>query len=341
MSRQAKPWFRTSKNTWYATLNGRKISLGVSGRQNKAEARKAWHRLMAEEKPQAQRPASTSRTTVKAIIDGFLADVEARARPGTLRNYRLFLLPFAKVYGTTPADALTPADAEAFSRKPEWSSTYRSNFLASLVSAVRWAMRVRLISQNPLHGLRKPPKASRGAKALVSAEEHATLVKHATPLFGAFLRLLWLTGARPGEIASLQAEDVDLDEGVALLTTHKTAHLGKSRMLFLSPEAVEIVRNRLQEHPTGLLFPGELKGERLSPQAIGRRIHRLCVKAGIRPCIAYGYRHSFATDALAKGVPDAHVAELLGHSGTAMLHRHYSHLTARAKALRDALGQIR
>jgi hypothetical protein len=35
------------------------------------------------------------------------------------------------------------------------------------------------------------------------------------------------------------------------------------------------------------------------------------------------------------------VAELLGHSGTAMLHRHYAHLTARAKALRDALGKVR
>jgi integrase len=61
----------------------------------------------------------------------------------------------------------------------------------------------------------------------------------------------------------------------------------------------------------------------------------------VKPCIAYGYRHSFATDALAKGVPDTQVAELLGHSGTAMLHRHYSHLTARAKTLREALNRVR
>jgi hypothetical protein len=49
----------------------------------------------------------------------------------------------------------------------------------------------------------------------------------------------------------------------------------------------------------------------------------------------------FATDALANGVPDAHVAELLGRSGTAMLHRHYAHLGAKAKALREALGKVR
>jgi integrase len=67
---------------------------------------------------------------------------------------------------------------------------------------------------------------------------------------------------------------------------------------------------------------------------------RLQRRLGIK-ATAYGFRHSFATDALANGVPDAHVAELLGHSGTAMLHKHYSHLTARAKALRDALGRVR
>jgi integrase len=61
----------------------------------------------------------------------------------------------------------------------------------------------------------------------------------------------------------------------------------------------------------------------------------------VKSCIAYGYRHTFATDALANGVPDAQVAALLGHSGTAMLHKHYAHLGARAKALRDALDKVR
>jgi putative NIF3 family GTP cyclohydrolase 1 type 2 len=44
---------------------------------------------------------------------------------------------------------------------------------------------------------------------------------------------------------------------------------------------------------------------------IDSRQRRLRVKAGVKHCIAYAYRHSFATDALAKGVPDAQVAALL------------------------------
>jgi integrase len=54
-----------------------------------------------------------------------------------------------------------------------------------------------------------------------------------------------------------------------------------------------------------------------------------------------GYRHTCATDALTNGVPDAQVAELLGHSGTAMLHRHYAHLVAKSRVLKEALNRVR
>jgi integrase len=126
---------------------------------------------------------------------------------------------------------------------------------------------------------------------------------------------------------------------VAVLNEHKMAHLGKSRVIFLCPEAVSVLREQIATHPQGLLFPGQ-GGQKMTAQAIGRRLARLCEKAGLK-AIAYGYRHGFATDALANGVPDAQVAELLGHSGTAMLHRHYAHLTARSQVLKGALGKVR
>jgi integrase len=113
-----------------------------------------------------------------------------------------------------------------------------------------------LIARNPLQRLRKPAKASRGTNAFISAEDHATLCEHADPFSFASLRLLWLTGARPGEVAGLEAGDVDLTQGVAVLTEHKTAHLGKCRIVFLCPEAVNVLRERIAERPQGLLFPG-------------------------------------------------------------------------------------
>jgi hypothetical protein len=42
-----------------------------------------------------------------------------------------------------------------------------------------------------------------------------------------------------------------------------------------------------------------------------------------------------------KAITFTDVAELLGHHGTAKPPRHYTHLGAKAKALREALGKVR
>lgn len=57
--------------------------------------------------------------------------------------------------------------------------------------------------------------------------------------------------------------------------------------------------------------------------------------------IDYGYRHTFATDALVSGVPDATVVTLLGHTSTTMLFKQYSHLTSRADVLRRTAATVR
>jgi len=106
----------------------------------------------------------------------------------------------------------------------------------------------------------------------------------------------------------------------------------------LSGEAWAIAQRRAAEGE-GLLFKG-LNG-RLTATAIGLRLTRACRKAGLRHCIPYGCRHTFATDALAAGVPDATVASLLGHCDTSMVHKHYSHLSSRTQTLKDAAGRIR
>jgi integrase len=209
------------------------------------------------------------------------------------------------------------------------------------MSAYRWAERTGLIQTSPLRHLRKPPRASRGARALINTSDHARLCKAAGPAFRPFLQLLWLTGARPGELAGLTASDLDLAKGLAVLSDHKTAHLGKGRVLFLCPEAVAILRKMVVSRPSGLLFPGhEGATEKMTPQAITNRVQRVSKRAGVK-CFAYQYRHTFATEALARGVPDTQVAALLGHASTAMLHRHYAHLGEKARVLQDALKKIR
>jgi integrase len=319
MARPNKPWYRSSERRWYATVNGRKVSLGVKGRKNVKAAKEAWHLLMAGVKEQA-RPKGEP--TVGQVIRFFLTDCKGRVKPKTLHWYKDWLEPFAQKQGGLKASALTPTLAEAYSRKPEWAEASRAGFLGTLVTAFRWAVRGRLLAVNPLAVVKAPPKPSRGAQALISPEDHAALLALASPTFGRLLSVLWATGARPGEVASITAENFHAESGVVRLREHKTAHRGKNRVIHLTPEITASLSELAKKYPHGPLLR-TCWGNPWTENAIVKEMRRLRERAGVAHATAYGYRHSFATDALANGVPDAHVAALLGHSGTAMLHKHY------------------
>lgn len=342
------PWFRKAKDTWYATVSGKSVSLGVKGTENRSAAVTAWHRLMAgvTEQPQLHPAVSTPTIaggiTVSELTKSFLEDVAERVTPNTLALYKHFLTGFADRYGKQTVESLTPHDAESYSRKPQWSASTRNDFITCLVSAVKWAMRVRQVTTNPLIGVRKPPKTSRGAKAVIEEAEYRRLLDAAGPEFSVYLQGLWLTGCRPGELARLRVEDVDYRAGVAILNEHKTAHqTGKPRVVFFSPAALALCRRQAaKRHPSGLLFPNRRGGIFTRPITI-KLMESAREKARVPHATCYGFRHSYATHALSAGVPDAQVAALLGHSGTAMLHKHYSHLTSRTDVLRAAAARVR
>jgi integrase len=277
---------------------------------------------------------------VKAVIDAFLADAEGRTKAKTMRVYRYFLSPFADAHGELLVDALKPTLAEAYSRKPGWKPQTRHGFLTTLVTALRWARRAGMTDCNPLLGVRKPPKVSRGMEALLTPEEYAQLLDAATPPFRLFLKVLYASGARPGEVTSITAENFDAGAGLVRLAEHKTAHKGFRRVIYLTPEAVALLVRQRERYRSGPLLRNS-RGEAWTENAIGSAMRRTRERAGIPHAVAYGLRHTFATDALANGVPDAQVAELLGHQGTTILHRHYSHLGAKVEALRGALGRVR
>ena len=87
------PWLRASKNTWYATFGGAKVSLKIKGEENRDAAVKAWHRLMADgqtatpNRPQgADAPPAL---TVQELVDLFLTDISTRLKPLTVGQYRI------------------------------------------------------------------------------------------------------------------------------------------------------------------------------------------------------------------------------------------------------------
>ena len=345
--KSVSPWYRSGKNCWYVWHQGKLVRL----HKDKDEAHRLWHLLLAGAWPEQQPtlsppssqalPLSQPLLTVGGLIDAYLADVQLRLKASTLLSKRKVLLRLKAEMGADPAVSLRPAVVTTWLAKQRgWGRSLRWLAAAVVRSCCRWAV-PSLLPSDPTVGLKLPGPVSRGADTLISQDDHSRLLAVAPGAFRDALLALHGTGCRPGELCKVEARYVDVASGTWLLNEHKTDGRGKVRVILLPPAVQELSKRLAEAHPFGPLFR-DTKGKPLTPERLSATgSSRRGDGWELGRIIAYGYRHSYATDALAAGVPDAQVAELLGHSGTTMLHKHYSHLTAKTKVLREALGRVR
>ena len=325
------PWYRKSHRAWFICFQGKQVRLHA----DKEEAFRKWHRLEAGlDQPPAQGPALAS------LIDDYLADAEKRLKPSSMEAKRKILHRLKAEKGEVPAERFSPDALGDWLNGTAWGQSTRWLAVAIVKTMMLWAVERKMLKANPVAGVKVKPPLNRGADAVVPAEAHAQLMEIASPNRRLILTALWETGCRPSEVCKVEARNFDAVAGCWKLDEHKTDKSGKVRVIFLSPLMVELCKGLAAKHPTGKLFRNAL-GYAFTPTSLRTWLFKARQRLGLGRIILYGYRHSFATSALANGVPDAQVAELLGHSGTSMLHKHYSHLGARADALRSALGKVR
>lgn len=326
--RPAGPWYRRNRG-WYATMNesGKQHFLGVKDPTNEAEAFEAFKRLMAA---MGDRPKAG--TVAEAVPRFRAAREQAGASPATLAWYKKYHGWLADRFGAVAVDQLDPnAVAGAAHGMPKWGPDTVRNALMACESLLRFCGRQVTIQ--------KPPRGSAGAKAVIPEDVYRRAVELATGDLGPLLVVLWNTGARPGEVRQLTAEQVDWSAGVATLTKHKTARkTGKPRLIVFPPAAMEVLQRQRAKYGAGFLFR-HCRGEPFSSVHLTVRVWGLSKKVGVR-FFAYGTRHSWATRALEMGTPDTHVAAVLGHTSTAMVHRTYSHVAENARLLRDVVTRV-
>ena len=331
MARTPKPWYRKGRG-WMATINGEQIPLGITDAKDESGAWAALHKLVQG----AVRDAISPTTTVKpgAVVDLATAFLEAKkpdVKARSLRGYGQYLKWLVKHFGTRTVEQLDLVLVRSQSAGEEWSDTHRANTHWLVNCFLRWCGRT--------DSLPLPQRESRGGEAVIPEEVHRRILAETKGDFRALCSFLWLTGCRPGEATGLTAESVNWDASTVSLKKHKTRHKGKLRTLHLSTTALQVLADQaLKYDAAGFLFRG-LRGRPLSLQAMTMRFERLSEAIG-RKVTSYCYRHSFATRALAAGESDTVVAALLGHSSTAMIHKHYSHTSEMGRTLTDAANRI-
>ncbi|MGC8842953.1 MAG: tyrosine recombinase XerC [bacterium] len=143
----------------------------------------------------------------------------------------------------------------------------------------------------------------------------------------ALIEILYSTGMRVSEIASLKVEDVR-NEGEEVRIKGKR---GKERIVFLGKKAREALRDYLsnsrpllEKKPNEALFLNRFGGK-LSVRGIHKIVSKLA-KLSALYASPHTIRHSFATHLLERGADLRAVQELLGHSSLATT-QIYTHLT--------------
>jgi integrase len=121
--------------------------------------------------------------------------------------------------------------------------------------AFNWATSEGLLKENPLRGLKKPP-ASRRERILTAEEWEQLFAAVVDREFKDFLTAMRETGARPGEIRRVTADDVNLELGVWVLEHHKTRKkTGLPCVVYLTPVMLELCKQLCGTRPADHVLP--------------------------------------------------------------------------------------
>ncbi len=146
----------------------------------------------------------------------------------------------------------------------------------------------------------------------------------------AILETLYATGCRVSELVGLNLSDLDLEDGIAVLTGKGS----KQRMVPVGSAAISAINEWLRDR-IELIIPGldavftSLRGNRLTRQAVFEMVKTTADKAGLSQSGVSPHilRHSAATHMLEGGADLRTVQEILGHAslGTTQV---YTRITA-------------
>lgn len=206
--------------------------------------------------------------------------------------------------------------------------------LAALRAIFNLAIKHKLVSENPVKGVRFLPEDNEQMRVL-SYDEEAKYLAAATPRLREIAVLILNTGLRPEEAYRLRREDVHLFEGYLHVPFGKTR--AAKRNVPLNKEATKMLAARLEKFGTDVyVFPSKRDAKR--PMGMIANTHRRTVERTKLPWFRlYDLRHTFATRAAQSNMDLPTLAGILGHAKLNMVLR-YAHPTPEHK--RQAITKL-
>lgn len=279
-----------------------------------------------------------------------------------IANLRLALRPLRLQFGGLSVDEFSPKKLKAYRQEMVERGTLTRETINQRVGIVKrmfdWGVAEELVSPEIGHALRVVRHLSRGRNGLrsqrsiqpVAREYVDQILPHLAPTHAAMLKILSLTGMRPGEMVQMRKEDIE--RGDPNIWTyqpmnHKTERFGHEREIALGPKCRKVLNPFLKKYENGFLFrpqaafeesnrrrsenrktkptpqqranirrralkPKRKFGPHIQVTNFARAIRKACLKAGVPPFTPNQVRHLVATEVRKEFGLDATQA-ILGH----------------------------
>lgn len=323
-------------------------------------ARAAWEARERRRMELEERRAPITRQTVRELMERYLESVALTIEPATLYRYtavsNTYIVPYlghVKVRDLDTPDVRRWIATLATKGKRDGSGLATGTVkLARVVLSMAFNQAVAdgRLTRNPVtRSVKLPNTPARPITILTGDDLHRFIAAAETDERAALWLLALYSALRPGELAALTWNDVDLDKAVVRVRRTRThdrdgkVMLGDStkspagvRDVPIPPVVVAALRRHADQlrflmreysglwEDHGFVFPGR-RGRMIDADTIARQLERLCERAGVPRLTPHGLRHSSLTLMASLGESPAVLASRAGHASVAFTLDRYVH----------------
>ncbi len=245
--------------------------------------------------------SNCSQKFTSGILDSFLDSRASGTSPKTIGVYHLALDNFVGY-------PITPEGINAYLNSLTCGNA-KHNYYRCIKTLCRWLYHTDQLPTNPIEKV-LPPRRQKKLLPAISKEQLEVLVNHApTERDKVTLNLLWYSGMRLSEAATVKAKDFNWGEGTVVV-------LGKGNRFRKALAGNGIVREWFARHDS----------LGIAPHGIQTMLQRLGQATGIR-CNAHSFRRGFCVHNVKSGLSNKVIQSLGGWETPDMVSHYAASLT--------------
>jgi integrase len=277
--------------------SGRQVPMGAWGTPEADAAYAAWLEAFVARRREAPGLPPAGSLTCDQLAESFLGWADAYYLKDGVptsepKSFAAALRHAHALYGPAPAASFGPAALRAARERmvaAGWKRRWVNAQTRRLVRVWKWAVERELLPETCWRALEAVTPLAAGRSAApegekveaVAAEDFEATLPHLTPRLAALARVHLYGCMRGVEARILRPCDLRPEGALWLYTprTHKTAHRGRKKEVWLGPKAQETLRPWLEKCPSPTHAVFHYRGKAQTLQGYHRSVKLACARA--------------------------------------------------------------